>query len=768
MSAAKKKGATVDDSPRQVTTSALHTMPFENLIGGPLKACVEAQEMATDTTWRFIREVGFTSNDDEESQEVVMVSFLFQRQGRIQEISIPLLTLVPIPYISLETIDVSFQANLSASSNGELTAKFSNASLTGQSKYSIQHLMDVKVHASSDSMPAGLAKMLDLFSNSCIQIEEYEAPVVVTGVSLNKTSLAIAEGASETLVETIIPDNATNKSVSWKSSDGTVATVDSFGKVTALKIGTAIITVTTVDRKKTATCAVTVKPVVVTGVSLNKTSLAIMEGLSETLAVTVSPNNATDKNVSWTTSNNAVVMVDNSGKVTALKVGTADITVTTKDGKKTAICNITVNPIAVTGVSLNRTSLAIMEGLSETLAVTVAPNNATDKSVSWTTSNKTIAVVDNSGKVTAVKVGTADITVTTKDGNKVAVCKVTVNPVAVTGVSLSKASLTVTEGASEALKAIFKPKNASNKNVSWTTLDSAVATADGLGNITAVKAGTTTITVTTKDGNKTASCDITADERVFYMMGVSLKRHSITLLKGTSYESIVTFIPYNVLNKKVSWKTSNGTVATVDSSGKITAVSAGTATITITTDDGKKTASCSVTVISETVPVTGISLNKDSLTLIGDANEKLIATVKPVDATNKKVLWKITDGDSVAMVNQIGNVFGLKPGTATVTATTADGNIMKTCSLTIKPMPVTGVLLNKDLLEIKKGADEVLIETVVPDNATIKGVSWETSDGTIAKVDSFGNVTAIKAGSANITVTTDDGKKKATCKVVVK
>jgi LPXTG-motif cell wall-anchored protein len=170
--------------------------------------------------------------------------------------------------------------------------------------------------------------------------------VPVTGVSLDKTSLTLTTGKSGTLTATVAPANASNKAVTWASDNTSVATVDQNGKVTAVSAGTATITVTTVDGSKTATCTVTVEDeivtVPVTGVSLDKTSLTLTTGKSDTLTATVAPANASNKAVSWASSNTSVATVDQNGKVTAVSAGTATITVTTVDGSKTATCSVTV------------------------------------------------------------------------------------------------------------------------------------------------------------------------------------------------------------------------------------------------------------------------------------------------------------------------------------------------------------------------------------------------------------------------------------------
>ena len=174
--------------------------------------------------------------------------------------------------------------------------------------------------------------------------------VSVTGVTLNKTMLVLYTGDSETLKATVAPANATFKYVTWKSSNPTVATVDANGKVTAKSLGMADITVTTEDGGYTATCRVGVQrrpagDVSVTGVTLNKTTLTLSKGASETLTATIAPTNATNKKVTWTSSDPAVATVDASGKVTGVANGTATITVTTEDGGHTATCAVEVADI---------------------------------------------------------------------------------------------------------------------------------------------------------------------------------------------------------------------------------------------------------------------------------------------------------------------------------------------------------------------------------------------------------------------------------------
>jgi len=347
------------------------------------------------------------------------------------------------------------------------------------------------------------------------------ASVEVTGVTLDQSSLFLTVGDIVNLNAAVKPDNATNKNVSWSSSNTSIATVNN-GKVTAVAAGTANITVTTVNGGKTADCAVTVQAgTPVTGVILDKTSLNLTVGDTEVLTVTIAPANATNKNVTWSSSNTGIATVNN-GTVTAVAAGSATITVTTVNGGKTATCAVTVqaadlNAIAVTGVTLNQNSHTLAVGGMEILTPTIQPSNATNKNVSWSSSNTGVATVNN-GTVTAIAVGTATITVTTVDGGKTATCAITVqaadpNAIAVTGVTLNKNSLILAVGDTATLTETVTPANASNKIVSWSSSDTGVAAVDN-GTVTAVAEGEATITVLTEDGGKTATCAVTVQQTI--------------------------------------------------------------------------------------------------------------------------------------------------------------------------------------------------------------------------------------------------------------
>lgn len=431
---------------------------------------------------------------------------------------------------------------------------------------------------------------------------------------------------------------------------------------------------------------------------------------------------------------------------------------------------VTPQVVKVTGVTLNVKEVSLMVGAKETLKVVVAPENATNKRVAWSSNKTDVASVDGQGVVTAHKAGEALVTVKSEDGGKTATCKVTVKAekVAVTGVKLDKTEHTLAVGGTVTLVATVTPEGATNKKVAWKSDKTDIATVDENGKVTAVKAGVAKITVTTEDGKKTATCAITVKEDKVAVTGVKLNSTSLSLTEGDSYQLKATVSPINATNQNVTWKSSNSNVADVDQEGLVAAVKAGTATITVTTEDGNKTATCTVTVKADKVAVADVTLNRTSLSMKVKETFLLKATISPADATNQNVKWESSDS-SVADVDQNGLVGALKEGTAIITVTTEDGNKKAHCVVTVKAntVAVISVSLNKHSLSLYVGGKETLNATITPADATNKAVVWSSSNSSVAEVDSNGEVTAKFAGTATITVTTEDGNKKDFCKVTV-
>lgn len=206
----------ISNAPSQVATNALQAIPFSSMIGGPLKACIEAQAMAAKTTWDFIQEVGLTIDPQTQEKKAVNVSFSFIQNGREVQLNVPLLTIVPIPYIAIQSVDINFKASISAASSSvsetssstsldagaeitaglklgpfhmdaKMNANYSSkkdSRATEESKYSVEYTMDIAVKAGQDSMPAGLAKVLELLGNS-LDVSDPQGTLEVNAQKLN-------------------------------------------------------------------------------------------------------------------------------------------------------------------------------------------------------------------------------------------------------------------------------------------------------------------------------------------------------------------------------------------------------------------------------------------------------------------------------------------------------------------------------------------------------------------------------------------------------
>ena len=327
--------------------------------------------------------------------------------------------------------------------------------------------------------------------------------------------------------------------------------------------------------------------------------------------------------------------------------------------------------------------IEIIEGGSAALSARVSPEAASDRAVAWSSSDRSVATVDKAGTVHGLRPGTATVTATAE--GKSGTCAVTVKAKAVnvTEVTLDKTELTLTEGETETLTATVKPDNADNRKVTWSSDKTEIATVDGAGKVTAVKPGEAVVTVTTEDGGKTATCKVTVKAKVIGVTEVTLDRTELTLTEGETETLTATVRPDNADNRKVTWSSDKTEVATVDGAGRVTAVKAGEAVVTVTTEDGGKTATCKVTVKAKAVPVTGVEVNPWAVTLSVRGTSKLSYTIRPADATNQNVKWE-SDNPSVATVDSDGNVRAVSAGVAKVSAVTEDGGFRSGCTVTVK------------------------------------------------------------------------------------
>lgn len=601
-----------------------------------------------------------------------------------------------------------------------------------------------------------IIRCLLLFALALASCERAPEVIMVSSVSFNTMSIEIKVGETARLEVIIEPDNATDKEISWISSNPSVASVYD-GQIEALSVGNAKITAEVGG--KMASCAVVVVPsqIAVTSIALNKTAASLKAGETVALVATVNPSDATDKTVTWSTSDASVATVKD-GVVTAVKIGSAEVTA--KAGDQTATCAITVVATPVTSITLDRTTATLKAGETVKLTATVGPEDATDRTVIWETSDESVATVSN-GVVTAQKVGTA--TVTAKAGEKTASCLITVETTPVFLITLDRSAALMTVGQTITLTATISPADATDKTVTWSSSDASVATVSN-GVVTAQKVGTATVTA--KAGEKTASCLITV--LATPVTSVTLDKSTASLMVGETVTLTATVNPENATDKTVTWTTSNASVATVEG-GVVSALKVGRATITAKA--GEKTATCTITVVA--TPVSAITLDVTSASMMAGEAILLTATVYPETAADKTVTWTTSDASVVTVSRaasddsepgvSFGYVIARTVGTATITAKAGDKTA--TCTITVIPTPVSSITLDITSASLTAGQTLTLTATVDPADATDKTITWTTSDATVATV-SNGVVTAIKAGTALITAKA--GEKTASCTITVK
>ena len=419
----------------------------------------------------------------------------------------------------------------------------------------------------------------------------------------------------------------------------------------------------------------------VADVTYKGSSVAMSEG--ETIVLTpkfyignngtYAPGNVAQSGVTWASSNPGVATVDANGNLMGVSAGTAVITVTTDDGGHVAYCYVTVEPTPVTSVTIDG-STSVSVGGSTSLTVDYGGASAT---VSWTSSNPAVAIVDSDGNVTGVSAGTAVITVSVTDslGNtRTANCVVTVSANLVTSIEMQE-TMSLQVGGSGILTAEVGPVTADNRDVIWSTSNSNVAIVVN-GTVTAVGPGTAIITATAADGSGvSANCVVTVSK--VSVESVTLSSRTLTLNVGGSSILTATVTPDKVEDRSVVWMSSDSRVATVVD-GVVTAVGPGTATITVSTVDGGKTATCTVTVKGE---VTGIELDRSLVSMTAGDSVTLEYSLLPEGTGGYTVSWSSSD-TSVATVSN-GRITAVGPGTATITVTVGGTQLSAVCSVTV-------------------------------------------------------------------------------------
>lgn len=603
--------------------------------------------------------------------------------------------------------------------------------------------------------------------------------VKVSGVSLDKETLELVKGQEASLVATISPSDAADKSCSWTSSDDKVVSVDQNGKVKAVDEGTAVVTVKTGDGGLTASCKVTVAhdPIPVKSVSLDKDSIELVEGEEATLVATVSPDNADDKSLSWKSSDESVVTVDQYGQVRAVKPGTATVTVTTTDGGFKASCKVTVTPapIPVESLAIDQDIVIVGVGGTVKLNASITPADATDQSLAWGSSQEDVATVDNDGLVTTKAVGYATIWVKSLS-NPQAYAECVVQVVLMPeSIEVTKDHLEMLPGDKEYLHATLNPSDAYFVGFEWSSSNSGVAIVDQNGTVTSVAPGECDIVVKCGDLTKTIKVVVYRAPE-----SLTLNYNTFEMFTDETVALTATVSPEDALPLSISWRSGDPDIASVDQFGQVTGLNPGWARIIATgTSDVLPTdmmAWCDV-LVKEHIHVSSFFIDYyDDFQPVLQYGETVRLKVKiyPVQAENKDYYVESSD-ENVLMVyrseegdnNDFFTVEAVGPGTAKVIGTTVDGGKKAELELSVN-MPVSSITIDRESISLVERETMKLTATVHPANASHPNYYWSSENSSVASVDDNGVVTANREGTTRVYAqTTYSPRKTAYCDVTV-
>lgn len=616
------------------------------------------------------------------------------------------------------------------------------------------------VTAKSAGMATVLVRTNDGGITAMCNVKVYQP---VTLVTISNTELSVRKGATAWLNATALPANADNKVIKWSTSDAEIATVDeNTGMITAITPGTCTIVATSEDSGLTAKCTLTVTQAI-TGITLNATRRTIMKDDQFALTPNVKPADAENRNVIFSSSSPDVATVDENGVVTGLKGGQTVIVAKTEERGLTASCLVTVQEF-VTSVKMSGGQEYVNKGDVLSLKAEVLPETATNPKIRWKSGNPNIMSVNSKGIAKARGYGKVTIYAYASDGSGLYDKYTMIVEKPLRRISFNPRSIDITKGDSKKIKPIFKPVDATFKDVEWSTSDSSVAKIDENGTVTAVSSGKAVISCKSVRNGIVGNCTVNVRE---YVESIKItgqgSRGEISFGYTKKLKAVVK--PSTATDKRVWWSSSNGNVLRVDQSGNVTAVGYGYATITaIAMDRNTVTASVGLNVIK---PVSSIVVSPSKLTLVEGRSASVNATVNPADATYTGVQWKTTDAN-VATVDLNGGITAISKGSCRVYAESTDGNeIRGIVDVVVKPaVNATSVAISASSVTMLPGQTRRLSVRVKPSNTT-ESIAWYSSDESVATVDSNGVVTSKGQGLATIYAISTDTGLESSCDVIV-
>jgi len=590
----------------------------------------------------------------------------------------------------------------------------------------------------------------------------------VGSVSVQPQTAFVVEHSSTQLSAVVLDvtgATTTGRVVTWATSNASVATVSSSGLATGIAPGTATITATSEGKAGTSTVTVTPAPADRVVLSAPATNITVGQSLTIGYVVLDAGGLALQgRTPVWASSNTNVATVSAGGVVTAVAPGTVVISATFEG--KVGTAPITVVAIPVASVTIAPSSASVTVGQTAPLSATpkdASGNVLSGRGIAWSTSDATIASVSSTGVVTGVGAGSATITATSEGRSGTA--SVTVTPVPVAKVSLP-ATTSLVVGQTTTLTPTVTDANGvvlTNRVVTWSSDNGAVATVSSSGLVTGVSSGTATITATSE--GQSGSTVVTVSPAP--VSSIAINPGSVSLVAGqtTTLLAVLKDAAGNTLTgRTIAWSSNATGVATVSSAGLVTAVAPGTATITAASEGQSATASVTVSAI----PVASVAVTPPSADIVVGGTATFTAAAKDASGnvlTGREITWTV-DKSAVATVSSTGVVTGVGAGTAKITA--ASGAVSGSANVTVTLAPVASVTLTPNNASIVVGGTAPLTATLKDAAGNVltgRTIQWSSSTPGVATVSSTGVVTGVAAGSTTITATSEGQSGTATITV---
>ena len=583
----------------------------------------------------------------------------------------------------------------------------------------------------------------------------------LSSISVTPGSISLANGTSTNLHATGFYTDASSQDlssqVSWGSSDNTTAEVNSAGIVTSLSTGSAVISASLGGQSSSAT--ITVTPATLSSISITPAIAIIAKGTNTTLLATgiYSDQSTQDltQQVSWQSSDNAVVAVSPTGSATGNNTGTA--TISASMGTNTSSSTITVSAATLNSISVTPGIVSIANGTNTQLQASGVYSDQTTQNltsqVTWQSTDSAIAEISASGLITGRSVGSTTITANL-DGQS-SVSSITITTATLTSISISPGSVSLANGTSTNLQATGFYSDSSSQDlteqVSWLSSAPSIIETNTNGLITGRNTGTGTITASLGDKSNSASITVTAAT----LSAINITPNTLSLANGTSSQlqanGIYSDLTTQDLTSQIDWLSSDNAIATVSPTGLVTAYSIGT--VTITANFNGSTSVASITVSAATL--SSINITPNNISIANGTSTTLQANASYTDQTSQdvsaQVSWQLSD-NTIAGISPSGLVTGYSAGTVTITANL--NGISTTSTINITAAILESISVTSSNASIANGTSTQLLASGIYSDQTTQDltsqVSWQSSDNAIANVNPAGLVTAQSTGSVTI------------------